>query len=107
MSTQTKYRIKTSKELANDYTVDYDGDYNVNGTWFNTRGMSHLYGVELTDSEARQILSSDKDDIVRLDLQNGPADKDNNWSFSRGMITEIKTTLSTQQLFLNITGTLS
>jgi hypothetical protein len=91
-TTQTKYRIKTSKELANDYTVDYDGDYNVNGIWFNIRAMSHLYGVELTDSEASQILSLDEDDSIRLDLQNGPADKNNNWSFSRGMITEIKTT---------------
>jgi hypothetical protein len=90
---KTKYRIKTLKELATDYTTDAIGDYNVNGTWFNTRAMSHLCGVVITDSEASQILSlEDKKDSVRLDLQNGPADKDNDWAFTRGMITEIKTT---------------
>jgi hypothetical protein len=91
-TTQTKYRIKKLAEFEAVYTKDYDGDYRVDRTWFNTRGMSHLYGVELTDSEAYQILSLDEDDSVRLDLQNGPADKDNNWRFSRGMIIEIKTT---------------
>ena len=92
MSTQTKYRIKTSKELATDYTTDDYGVYLVGKTWFNTRNMGHLYGIELTDSEACQILSLDKDNNVRLDLQNGPAGKDNHWLFTRGMIIEIKTT---------------
>ena len=95
----TKYRIKKLSELANDYTIDCEGDYDVDGTTFNTRCMKHLCGVELTDSEARQILSLNEGvnfpthaTRVRLDLQNGPADKDNDWSFTRGMITEIKTT---------------
>jgi hypothetical protein len=86
----TKYRIKTSKELANDYTVDDYGDYRINGIWFNTRGMSHLCGVELTDSEASQILSLDEDGRVRMTLSKDPYHND--WNFSRGMITEIKTT---------------
>ena len=98
-NTKTKYRIKTSKELANDYITDCDGDYLVGDKiWFNTGGMSHLYGVELTDSEACQILSLDKDDNVRLDLQNGPAGKDNHWLFTRGMITEIKTTKKSKDM---------
>jgi hypothetical protein len=49
---KTKYRIKTLKELATDYTADVYGDYRVNKIWFNTCNMSHLCGVELTDSEA-------------------------------------------------------
>ena len=96
---KTKYRIKTLSEFKKDYAADSYGDYLVGETWFNTRNMNHLCGVELTDSEASQILSLDEGlnfptyaTRVRLDLQNGPADKDNDWSFTRGMITEIKTT---------------
>jgi hypothetical protein len=70
--------------------------------------MSHLYGVELTDSEAYQILSlEDKKDSVRLDLQNGPAGKDNYWSFTRGMITEIKTTKKSKDVKAKTTQTIS
>ena len=104
----TKYRIKTLSEFKKDYTADDCGDYLVGETWFNTRGMSHLCGVELTDSEARQILSLDEDNNrVRLNLQNGPADKDNHWSFSRGMITEIKTTKKSKDVKAKTTQTIS
>jgi hypothetical protein len=90
MSTQTKYRIKKLLEFKKDYTADDYGDYNVNGTWFNMRTMSHLCGVELTDSEARQILSLDEDGRVQMTLSSDPYH--NRWSFTRGMITKIKTT---------------
>jgi hypothetical protein len=87
---KTKYRIKTLKELATDYTADAFGDYRINGIWFNMRTMSHLCGVELTDHEASQILSLDEDGRVRMALSKDPYYND--WNFSRGMITEIKTT---------------
>lgn len=87
----TKYRIKTLKEFKKDYTADDCGDYLVDGTWFNTSNMRHLCGVELTDVEARLLLSSEKNRAL-LTLSNGPAGKHNEWHFSRGMITEIKTT---------------
>jgi hypothetical protein len=87
----TKYRIKKLSEFKKDYTVDDYGDYLVDGTWFNSSKMRHLCGVELTDVEARLILSSEKNRVL-LTLGNGPAGKHNEWHFSRGMITEIKTT---------------
>jgi hypothetical protein len=78
------YRIKTKAEFNATCKIDSDGDFLCGESVF-TSGMSHLYGVRLTKAESDEILKV----RTRLDLKNGPQGKDNEWAFSKEMITKV------------------
>jgi hypothetical protein len=78
------YRIKTEAEFNATCKIDSDGDFLCGESVF-TSGMSHLYGVRLTKAESDEILKV----RTRLELKNGPQDKDNHWAFSKEMITKV------------------
>jgi hypothetical protein len=78
------YRIKTKAEFNATCKIDSDGDFLCGESVF-TSGMSHLYGVRLTKAESDEILKV----RTRLELKNGPQDKDNHWAFSKEMITKV------------------
>ena len=87
------YRIKTEAEFNATCKIDSDGDFLCGESVF-TSGMSHLYGVRLTKAESDEILK----ERTRLDLENGPQDKDNNWAFSKEMIVKVTEDSKTTQL---------
>ena len=88
------YRIKTEAEFKATCKIDADGDFICGESIFNTRAMDHLYGVHLTKAESDEILK----ERTRLDLKNGPQDKDNNWAFTKEMIVKVTEDSKTTQL---------
>ena len=88
------YRIKTEAEFKATCKIDHDGDFICGESITFTTDMAHLYGVRLTKAESDEILK----ERTRLDLENGPQDKDNNWSFTKEMITKVTEDIKTTQL---------
>lgn len=87
----TKYRIKTKAEFEATQEKDRNGDYKCGKTIFNTRYMTHLYGFELTDSDAQKIMEAGYNERISLHLENDLDDsRDYDWNFNAHMITPIE-----------------
>lgn len=89
-----RYRIKTYAEFQIEEQLE-DGEQPVN--WADNGSMDHLYGLELTHTEAQFILTSEKSHINPIDslgtllqrLKEQFPDKDNYWYLYPNFVTAV------------------